>query len=162
LRRVRGLERKHGAEEDGTGENVGTEEEHGGGDVGAVGVADGDHLAEVPACTLVFHEIGQLVGAANQIVLVENAGGDATEKTGLAILKDLSARTEQCGAGPEEAAERDQIVFVATGAVKEEEGGGGAGVEEEVHSLQCSVIGEFNSETTVAGDGDATGLKTVN
>jgi len=130
---VWGLEGKHGTEEDGAREDVGAEEEQGGGDVGAVGVADGDHLAEMLAGGLVFNEVGEFVGAADEIVFVEDAGGEAAEEAGLAVFEDLSTRAEQGGAGAEELAERDEVILVATGAVEEEECGGGAGMEEVVH-----------------------------
>jgi hypothetical protein len=51
----------------------------------------------------------------------------------LAVLEDLSARTEQGGAGADEAPERDEVVFVAAGAVEEEERGRGAGFEAGEH-----------------------------
>jgi hypothetical protein len=133
LWRLRGLEGKHGTEEDGTGEDVGAEEEQGGGDVGAVGVADGDHLAEMLAGGLVFDEVGEFVGAADEIVFVEDAGGEAAEETGLSVFEDLSARAEERGAGAEELAEGDEVVFVAAGAVEEEKRGGGAGFETGEH-----------------------------
>ena len=133
LRGLRGFQRDHGTEEDGAGEDVGAKEEHGCGDVGAVGVSDGNHFAEMTAGALVFDEVGQFVGAADKVVLVEDAGSEAAEETWLAVFEDLSARTEQGRAWPEQVAERKEIVFVATGAVEEKEGGRGAGFEDGDH-----------------------------
>jgi len=135
LRELRGFQRDHGTEEDGAGEDVGAKEEHGCGDVGAVGVTDGNHFAEMTAGALVFDEVGKFVGAADKVVLVEDAGSEAAEETGLAVFEDLSARTEQGRAGPEEVAERKEIVFVAAGAVKQEERGRGAGFEDGLHEV---------------------------
>ena len=105
LRGMWRLEREHGAEEDGAGEDVGAKEEHRGGDVGAVGVADSDDWAEMTAGALVFDEVGEFVGAAHEVVLVEDARSQTAEEAGLAVLEDLSARTKHGGAGAEELAE---------------------------------------------------------
>jgi len=129
LRRIRRLEGKHGTEKDGAGEDVGPEEKHRSSDVGAVGVTDGDHLTEVVAGALVFDKVGQFVGAADEIVLVENTGGEAAEEAGLSVFEDLSARTEQGRAGTEEATEREEIVLVAAGAVEQKKRGRCAGFE---------------------------------
>ena len=129
LRGLRGFQRDHGTKENSAGEDVGPKEEHGCGDVGAVGVTDGNHFAEMTAGALVFDEVGKFVGAADEVVLVEDAGGEAAEETGLAVFEDLAARTEQGRAGAEDAAEREEIIFVATGAVKQKERGRGAGFE---------------------------------
>ena len=94
LRWLRRFEGQHGAEEDGTGESVRAEKEHCCGDVGAVGVADGDDLPEVLPGGLVCNEVGKFVGAADEVVLVEDAGGEPAEETGLAVFEDLSARAE--------------------------------------------------------------------
>ncbi len=161
---MRRLKREHGAEEDGAGEDVGAKEEHRRGDVGAVGVADGDHLAEMTAGASVFDEIGQFLGAADEVVFVEDAGGEAAEEAWLAVFEDLSARAKQRGAGTEEAAEWNEVAFVAAGAVQEEKRGRGAGVEEEVHCKVSSgsvfSIWRVAEKTAAAEDGDATGLKT--
>jgi hypothetical protein len=139
LRGLRGFQRHHGTEEDSAGEDVGAKEEHGCGDVGAVGVTDGNHFAEMTAGALVFDEVCQFVGAADKVVLVEDAGSEAADDAGWAVFEDWSARTEPGRAGPEEVAERKEIVFVAAGAVEEKEGGRGAGFEDglnEVFSCQ--------------------------
>lgn len=133
LRRLRGFEGQHGAEEDGAGEDVGAKEEHGRGDVGAVGVADGDDFPEMTAGALVCDEIGQFVRAADEVVLVEDARSKAAEEPGLAVFEDLSARAEQRGAGAEELSERNEIALVAAGAVEEEKRGGGAGMKDVDH-----------------------------
>lgn len=110
LRGMRGLKREHGAEEDGAGEDVGVEEEHRG----------GDDFAEMTAGALVFDEVGQFVGAPDEVVFVEDAGGEAAEEAGLAVLEDLSTLAEQRGTGAEKLAERDEVVLVAAGAVEQE------------------------------------------
>jgi hypothetical protein len=135
LRRLRGFEGQHGAEEDGSGESVRAEKKHRGGDVGTVGVADGDDFPEVLPGGLVRNEVGQFVRAADEVVLVEDAGSEAAEEAGLAVFEDLSARAEQGGAGAEELSEWKEIVLVAAGAVEKEKRGGGAGVDDEVHSF---------------------------
>ena len=145
LRRLRGFEGRHGAEEDGAGESVRAEEEHRGGDVGAIGVADGDDFSEVLPGGLVRNKVGKFVGATDEVVLVEHSGGEASEETGLAVFEDLSARAEQGGAGAEESAEGDQVVFVAAGAVEEEERGRGAGFETGEHgNLFSHGLGKMN------------------
>jgi len=141
LRGVRGLEGEHGAEEDGAGQDVGAEEEHRGGDVGAVRIADGDHLAEMLAGGLVFDEVGKFVGAADEVVFVEDARGEAAEEAGLSVFEDLSARAEQGGAGTEELSEGDEVILVAAGAVEKEERGGGAGVEAVDHGIFLATDG---------------------
>lgn len=120
LRGIGRLQREHGAEEDGAGEDIRAEQKHGRSDVGAVGIADGDNFSEMAAGALVFDEIGQFMGAADEVVFVEDARSQAAEEAGLAVFEDLSARAEQRGAGAEEASERDEVVFVAAGAVEEE------------------------------------------
>ena len=136
--RMRRIQRKHGTEKNGSGKKVGAEEEYGSGDVGAVRVTHGDNFSEMTTGGLVFDEIGQLVGAANEVVFVEDAGCKTAEETRLSALEDLSARTQQRGAGAEESSEGDKVVFVAAGAMKEEERGRGARVEEEVHEVSSS------------------------
>ena len=76
--------------------------------------------AAMLARALVFDEVGEFVGAMDEVGFVEDAGGETTEEAGLAVFEDLSARAEQRGAGAQESAERDEIVFVAAGAVEEE------------------------------------------
>lgn len=167
-RRVRGLERDHGAEEDGAGENIRPEKEHRGGNVGAVGVADRDDFSEMTSGPLVFDEIGQFMRAADEVVLVENTRSQTTEEARLAVLEDLSARAEQRGAGAEEPSERGEVVLVAAGAVEEEKSRGGAGMKQEIHTVQFSVFGEFSGEAKSPGTparredaAAAAGLKTV-
>jgi hypothetical protein len=135
LRGIRRFERKHGAEEDSAGEGFGAEEEHRCGDVGAIGVADGDDAAEMLAGALIFDEVGQLVSAADEVILVEDARGEAAEEAGLAVFEHLSARAEQGRTGAEETAEREESVFVAPGAVEEKEGGRGARFEDGLHEV---------------------------
>jgi hypothetical protein len=133
LRGIGRFQRDHGTEEDGGSEDLRSQEEHGGGDVGAIGVTDGDNFPEVLPGGLVCNQVGQFVRASDEVVLIEDAWSKAAEEAGLAVFEDLSARTEQGGAGAEEAAERKEIVFVATGAVEQEKRRRCAGFEAGVH-----------------------------
>lgn len=119
VRRVRRVERNHGAQKDGAGQNTGAEQEHRGGDVGAVGIADGDDLPEMMAFALVFDEIGQLMRAPDEIGFVENPGSQTTEEAELSVFVDFAARAEQRGFGADQLSQRDQVVFVAAGAVQQ-------------------------------------------
>jgi len=98
------------------------------------------------AFALVFDEIGQLMRAPDEVGFVENSGSQTTEEAELSVFVDFAARAEQRGPGADQFSQRDQVVFVAAGAVKQQECGGGSGVEDEVHevfSFQCSVFGEL-------------------
>lgn len=113
----------HGAEENGGGDDFGTKQHHGGGDVGAVGIADcGQFLCfESVVRGTGNHKIGQLMRTTHDIFLVEDAFGEAPEKAWRAVFGNLSARAEEGGGGIEFAAEREHVVFVAAGAVHQEE-----------------------------------------
>ncbi len=62
-------------------------------DVGAVGVADGDELRWVEAVLFGggLYEIRQLVGAEDEVLVVEDALGEAAEEAWGAVLGDLAA-----------------------------------------------------------------------
>lgn len=141
---MRWLKRDHGAKKNGTGQNFGAKQKHGGGNVGSVRISDGNDLAQMTSGGLVSDEVGEFVRAPDQVVLVEDSRSDPAKESRLAIFENLSAGAEQCGAGTEKLSERNKVVFVAAGAVEEKECWRGAGVEEEVHSVQFSVFGEFS------------------
>ena len=109
----------HGAEKHGAGQDLGSQKEQGGRDVGAIGIADSDDFTEASASRLVFDKIGEFVCATNEVGLVENSRSQTAEKAGLAVFEDLPAGAQQGRAGPEDSSERNQVIFVPAGAVEE-------------------------------------------
>jgi hypothetical protein len=127
------VERNHGAQKDGAGKDAGTEQKHGGGDVGAVRVADGNDLPEIMAFALVFDEFGELMRAFDEVDFIKNSGCDPAKEAELSVFNNLTARAEQRRAGADQFPKRDEIVFVPAGAVEQQERRRGSGVEDEVH-----------------------------
>lgn len=123
------LKRHHGTEKHGAGQDLGSEQEQGGGDVGAVGVTNGDDFTEVTTSRLVFDKIGEFVGATDEVSLVKDPGGQAAEKAGLAIFEDLSARAQESRAGTKDGSEGDEVIFITSSAVKEQKCGQSSGFE---------------------------------
>jgi hypothetical protein len=65
------------------------------------------------------------VRAALDVGEVEHPLGEALEKARRAALEHIAARAQQRGAGRELAADREQIVFVAAGAMEQQQRRGG-------------------------------------
>ena len=112
----------HRAEKDCAGEHSRAEQENGGRDVRAIGITDRVDSARIE---FVFgrrgaNEIGQLVRAPDDIFFIEDAFGQAPEKSRHAVLENVAARTEQGRSWIEIAAERDHVVFVSAGSMQEQ------------------------------------------
>src|SRR5439155_14310378 len=92
------------------------------GDVRAVGEPDGDDAAQVERVRLGggLDERRQLLRAKLQVLLVEHAFADSPEKAQGAAFVDFSARAQERGPGKQNPTERDEIVFITTGAVQQE------------------------------------------
>ena len=75
------LERDHRPEQDRCPQETGVEQDGACRHVGPVGVADGDDLRSVEAVLFCgsFDELGQLVGAEEEVFVVEDAFGEAAE-----------------------------------------------------------------------------------
>ncbi len=102
------------------------------GDVGAVREADGHRRREPVFRPRLRHESGKIPRATADIRLVEHAFGEPPEEAGHPVLQDRTPRREQSGTRREGAAETDQIVLIAAGAVQQEKRRGcgiGAGLE---------------------------------
>ena len=116
----------HRTQQDCLREGSGTEQQQARRDVRAVGVTDGRDLVRlktvVTRCS--SDEIGQLVGAMNQVLFIEHALGEPPEETWHAILRDLATGTQQVGIRCQRAAELKQIAFIAAGAVQQQHGWG--------------------------------------
>jgi len=55
------------------------------------------------------HEVGQFMGAADEIIDVEDTLSQPAEEAGHAVFEDLAARRKQGGAGCEPRAKRDEV-----------------------------------------------------
>src|SRR5256886_15939528 len=66
-------------------------------------------------------ELRQLVGAAGQVLLIEHALGDTTEEARRAALEHLAARAQQPGPRKQPSPERNEVLFVPTRAVQQQE-----------------------------------------
>ena len=66
-------------------------------------------------------EIREFVGSADEVLLVENAFGQSSEKTRHAILQNLPPWTEQYRVRKKTASEIQQIVLVAPCAMEQQQ-----------------------------------------
>jgi hypothetical protein len=65
-------------------------------------------------------EIGQFMGAVNDVGLIENAFGKAPEKSRHGSFKDLSARRKQCRTRCQSASQRHEIILITASAMQQE------------------------------------------
>ena len=96
-------------------------------------IADGDDLSEKMERGLLPDEGGEVAGAADEVLLVEHARGDAAEEAGHAVFENLAPRAQQGRAGPEQAPDGQEVVLVSSCSVKEEQGGRISRFEDEGH-----------------------------
>src|SRR4029453_17359947 len=99
------------------------EQQHGRGNIGAVGIADHNQRVQVeiifPGYTR--NELRQLVGTLDNIFLIENTFGQPPKKSGCTIFQDFSTRAEQRSIGSDRESERKQISFVSAGTMQQEQ-----------------------------------------
>jgi hypothetical protein len=112
--------RQHGAQQDGASEQGRLFQQQRPGDVGAVGITERDRLRHLVGRAGAPDEVGELNGALREIGNVPDAVGRAAEEPRQALLVHLAARRQQCVAGRNPLGERQQIVLVPAGAVKEQ------------------------------------------
>jgi hypothetical protein len=86
----------HRADEDRAAEHDGAQEQERGGDVGAVGKADGDQTRDIDPVAIGggADEVGEFVGALRDLGGIEHALGQAGEESGGAALADFAAGRE--------------------------------------------------------------------
>ncbi len=118
-----GLQRHLRVEQDGAPQDLGTQQQQGRPDVGAVREPHGDYVVGIEP---VFgggrqHEVAERVRPGDEVGHVEHALGEAPEEARHPALDHVAARAQQAGAGQQHVAERDEIVFVAARAVEEQE-----------------------------------------
>src|SRR5580693_8240278 len=101
-----------------------------GSNISAIRIADCDQL---PLIDPVFSrgvggELGKIVSLPLKIFQVENAFSEAAKKSRHAVFQHSSPRAKQRRAGSQLMAERDQISFIAAGAMQEQQSYFGIGV----------------------------------
>jgi len=118
------IQHDHRAKQDGAAHRFGTQQEQGGGDVGAVGEAQRDQPRGIQVILFAStrYEIGQRVGASSDFPGVKNPFRHAGEKTQRPPLTHVTARAEQRCAWRDRATDAQQIVFAPPGAMEEEKG----------------------------------------
>ncbi len=113
--------RHHGADQDGTGQRLGAKQQNGGGDIGAIGKTYGDGGRQIIFSPRGLDEIGKIVGAFRHIGLVEDTFGESAEEARHAVLQHRAARRNQRPSRRQRAAQRNEIILVAAGAVQQEQ-----------------------------------------
>src|SRR5205807_8154306 len=92
-----------------------------------------------PRCGV--HEIRQLVGALGQIVKVEHAFRQATEEAQHAALKHVAPGAQQGRLRSDGATQRQQVGFVAAGAVQQQQSHARSGSAGLIAMLECQRVG---------------------
>src|SRR5665213_2900620 len=105
-----------------TGLHLRPRQQQRGGDIGAIGKADRDRPVDAVSFTRGLDKVGQFGGTSFEIVEVELARPEPTEKARHAVFQYLAARRQERAAGRQSLAERDEIVLVAAGAVQQQQG----------------------------------------
>ena len=99
------------------------EQHHRRGNVCAVGIADRDQrvLVETMFLRRRGDKIREFVRPRDDIFFIENALSQPPKKSRGAILQNFSSRTEQGRVGIDAATDREQVIFVAAGAVQQQQ-----------------------------------------
>jgi len=121
------IEHDHGTQQQGAGQGLGPQQEQGGGDVGAVGKADCDEPGGVDSMGAGGggDEVGQLVGASDNLRGIKDPLGQPGKEARRAVLADIAARTEHGVARGKGSGQREQVALGATSAVEQEQRPGG-------------------------------------
>ncbi len=90
-------------------------------DVGTIGEAERDGRRQAVSCSRLGDEGGEIVGAAAHVGFIEDAFCQTPEEARHAAFQHLTTRREQGGTRRDRPAERQQIVFIAAGAVQQEQ-----------------------------------------
>lgn len=118
------IEHDHAAQQDGLREELRAQQHEGDGDIGAVGKAYRGEARQVERVALFSgqEEIGEGVGALDDLGGIENALGNAGKETRGAVFADIPSGAQQSGARGERATEAEEIVFGAAGPVEQQQG----------------------------------------
>lgn len=118
------IEHDHAAQQDGLREDLRAQEHKRDGDIRAVGKAYRGEArqAERVAVFSGQEEIGEGVGALDDLGGIENALGNAGKETRGAVFADIPSGAQQSGARGERATEAEEIVFGAAGPVEQQQG----------------------------------------
>ena len=117
-RRVR--QRDHRAKENSAAECLGSQQQDGRGNVGAVGITDRDYFAgiELIAVGGRTDEIRQFICALDDVRFIKDALGKAAKEARAAVLGDFAARTQESSIRIQFTTQRNQIGFITAGAVE--------------------------------------------
>jgi hypothetical protein len=92
------------------------------GDIRAIREADSHWRADPIGVTGLRNEVGELVGAATQILFVEHTLGETAEEARHLAFEYPAPRRQQSGAWSDGTTKRQKIALVAARTVQEEDG----------------------------------------
>ena len=115
-------QRHHGAQENCSTQNFRSQQKYGSRNICTVGKTNGNGVCLFIGFASFDDEIGQFMGALDDILLVKYTFCQASEKPGHAIFENFATGRKQRTVGCQGFAQWQQVVFVPAGSVEQKKG----------------------------------------